>query len=124
MSGALCLCVFVGRDGWADFGEGGRDFVHGVEEGGAGMADGDAHELDSSPVSAEGGEQGEVLVGILGVLLVATEEHAEAHLYEDDGAVLPIEGVDVEGWVDMYSSCVDDVGGGSCFGGGSCSSRH
>jgi hypothetical protein len=70
--------------------------------------------LDSSPVSAKGGEQGEVLVGLLGVLLVTTEVPAKAQLYEDDGAVFLVEGVNVGGWVGWYSSCVDDVGGGSC----------
>ncbi len=39
-----------------DFGEGGREVVHDVDESGAGLADGDAYELDSSPVSAKGGE--------------------------------------------------------------------
>ncbi len=113
--GRLVFFIFtLGDDGMADLGEGGREVVHGVDEGGAGTADGDADEVDSSPISATGGQQGEVLVGLLSVLLVIAEVHAKAHLYEDDGAVLPIEGVDVGGWVGWHSSCVDDVGDGFC----------
>ncbi len=39
-----------GSDGGADLGEGGCEVVRGVDEGGAGVADGDADELDSSPI--------------------------------------------------------------------------
>ncbi len=38
----------------ADFGEGGCEAVRGVDEGGACVADGDADELDASPIFAEG----------------------------------------------------------------------
>ena len=104
----------LGGSGWADFGEGGHEVVHGVDEGRADVADGDANKLDSSPTSAKGGEQGKVLIGLLGVLLVAAEVLARAHLYEDDEAVHHVEGVNVGGWVGWHSSCVDDAGGGSC----------
>ncbi len=86
-------------DRWADFGEGGREVVNGVDEGSDSVADGDAYEFDSSLVSAKGGEQGEILVGILGVLLVTTEVSAEVHLYDDNGAIFHVEGIDVGGWV-------------------------
>ena len=58
-------------------------------------------------------EQGEILVGLLGVFLMATEVSAEADFEEDEGAILPIEGVEVEELVGRYSSCVDDVEGSS-----------
>ncbi len=38
--------------GGADLGEGGRNFGHGVVEGGAGMADGDANEVHAAPISS------------------------------------------------------------------------
>ncbi len=37
----------------ADLGDGGRDVSRRVVEGGDGVADGDAHDLDASPVSSE-----------------------------------------------------------------------
>ncbi len=37
----------LGGDGWADFGEGGREVVHGVDVDGAGVADGDARLVPS-----------------------------------------------------------------------------
>ena len=45
-----------GGDGGVDLGEGGCEVVHGVGEGGAGVADGDANELNSSPIFSEGVE--------------------------------------------------------------------
>ena len=45
-------------DGGADLGEGGCEVVRGVDEGGAGVVDGDADELDSSPIFSEGDEWG------------------------------------------------------------------
>ncbi len=43
-------------DGRADLGEGGREVIHGVDEGGAGVADGGAYKLYESPISSEGNE--------------------------------------------------------------------
>ncbi len=87
----------LGGDGWVDFGEGGREVVHDVDNGGASVADGDVYKLNSSPISAKGGEQGEIFVGLLGVFLVKAEVPTEAHLYEDNGAVLPVKGIYVGG---------------------------
>ncbi len=55
-----------------------------------------------------------VLVGLLGVFLMAAEVSAEVDFDEDEGAVIPVEGVDLGGRVGRQSSCVDDVGGSSC----------
>ena len=57
--------------------------------------------------------RGEVLVGLLGVFLMATGVSAEADFDDDEGADLPVEGVDVGGRIGRHSSCVDDVGGSS-----------
>ncbi len=46
----------LGGDGGADFGDGGYEVVSGVDEGGACVADGDADELDASPIFSEGGK--------------------------------------------------------------------
>ena len=100
-------------DGGADLGEGGCEVVRGVDEGGAGVAYGDAYELDASPVFAEDCEKGEVFFVLLGVFLVAAEVPAEAGLEDDEGTIFPVEGVPVRGWVDWHSECVDDVGGRS-----------
>ncbi len=78
------------------------------------MVDGDAYKFDTSLVSSKSGELGEVLGSLRGVLLMATEVSTQADLYEDERAVLPVEGVDVGVGVGWRSSCVDDVGGGSC----------
>ena len=45
---------------------------------------------------------------------MAAEVSAEADFEEDEGAVVPVEGVEVEGRIGRHSSCVDDVGGSSC----------
>ena len=45
-----------GGDGGSDPGEGGCEVVRGVDEGGAGVTDEDAHEFDSPPISSKGGE--------------------------------------------------------------------
>ena len=79
----------------ADFGEGGREVVRGVDEGSAGVADGDADELHASPVFAEGCEEGEVFVGLLVVFLMAAEVPAEADLEEEKAAIFPVERVEV-----------------------------
>ncbi len=42
-------------NGGADLGEGGGELVYGVDEGGAGVFDGDADELNSAPIPAKGG---------------------------------------------------------------------
>ncbi len=101
----------LGGDGGADLGEGGCEVVRGVDEGGACVVDGDADKLDASPIFSEGSKKGEILVGLLGVFLVASEVRAKAHLEENEGAVLLVEGVG--GWVGWHFLCVDDVGGGS-----------
>jgi hypothetical protein len=44
----------------------------------------------------------------------SSEVPAKADLYEDERAVLPVEGVDVGVGVGWHSSCVYDVGGGFC----------
>ncbi len=41
-----------GGDGRADLDEGGREAVHGVDEGGVGVVDGDANKLYASTISA------------------------------------------------------------------------
>ena len=51
----VSFALALGGDGGADLGEGGCEVVCSVGEGGAGVADGDADELDASPVFAEGG---------------------------------------------------------------------
>ena len=51
--GSLGAFAFpLGRNGGANLGEGGYDVRSCVVEGGAGVADGDAYELNASPVSA------------------------------------------------------------------------
>ncbi len=52
----MAFSFAFGGDGVADLGEGGCEVIHGVGEGGAGVADGDADELNSSPTFSEGGE--------------------------------------------------------------------
>ena len=55
--GRLVSFLFAfGGDGRADLGEGGCEVIRGVDEGGAGVTDGDANELDSSPIFSKGGE--------------------------------------------------------------------
>ena len=56
----------------------------GVVEGCADVADGDAYEVDPSPVASERGHQGAVLVGCLLELLVAAEVPALADLEEGE----------------------------------------
>ena len=53
----LSLCFSFGGVGGSDLGEGGRDDHRGVVEGGAGVADGDADELDAYPTSSEGAKE-------------------------------------------------------------------
>ena len=45
-----------GGDGGADLDEGGCEVVRDVEEGGAGVTDADAGELESSSIFSNGGE--------------------------------------------------------------------
>ena len=55
--GRLVTFSFTFRgDGGADLGEGGCDVVRGVDEGGDGVTDGNADELDSSPIFSKGDE--------------------------------------------------------------------
>jgi hypothetical protein len=109
----VSFTLALGGDGRANLGEGGREVVPGVDEGGAGVADGDTNKLYASLMSSEGSEYGEVLVGLLVVFLVAAKIPAETDLEEDEGTVLQVEGVDVGGCVGWHSSCVDYVGGSS-----------
>ncbi len=103
----------LGGDGGADFGESYGEVVRGVDEGGAGVADGDADEVDAVPVFAKGGEQGEVFIGLLGVFIVSAKVPAKADLEEDEGTILSVEGVGIGDGVCWHSSRVDNVGGGS-----------
>ena len=52
----VSFSLAFGGDGGADFGEGRCEVVRGVDERGAGVADGDAYELDWSPIFSKGGE--------------------------------------------------------------------
>ena len=63
MAFQLLLC----GDGGVDLCEGGRDVGRRVAEGGAGVTDGDAHELDASSISSEGAKEG----GYLSVFLAS-----------------------------------------------------
>ena len=62
----LAFCFSFCGDGAADFGEGRCDVSRGIVEGGAGVADRDADELDASLISSEGAKEGLVLLGLLG----------------------------------------------------------
>ena len=76
------------------------------------MADGNANEVNPSPITSERGHQGVVLIGFFLELLVATEVLAEADLEEDEGVVLAVEGVDFRGHVGRHlKGVVDDVEG-------------
>ena len=46
----LAFCVSFGGGRGANLGEGGRDVGRDIVEGGAGVVDGDANELDASPI--------------------------------------------------------------------------
>ena len=89
---ALCLlalcCSLIGGCRRGSHCEGGRDVGRGIKEGGAGVADVDAEELDASPISSKGAKEEVVLLGLLGELVVAAEVHAKANLEENEGAVL------------------------------------
>ena len=56
VGGFVAFSFAFGGVGGAVFGEGGCEVVHGAGEGGAGVADGDADELNSSSIFSEGGE--------------------------------------------------------------------
>jgi hypothetical protein len=71
----LALCSPLGGGRGASHGEGGDDVGRGIVEGGASVADGDANELDVSPISSKGANEGVVLLGLLGELIVAAEVH-------------------------------------------------
>ena len=82
--GRLVAFAFaLGGDRGADLGEGICEVVRSVDEGSAGVADGDANELNASPIFAEGCEEGEVFVGLPFVFLMAAEVPAEADLEEE-----------------------------------------
>ena len=97
----------------AGLGKGGRDDICRVLEGFACVADGDADEVDVSPVPSYGAEKGVVLLDLLGELVMATEVFAEADFHEDEGIVLAVEGGGVRRGVDWHSSGVDDFRGSS-----------
>ena len=71
------------------------------------MADGDAVEVHASPISSQGAEEGEVLLGLLCALVVEGEVPAKADLEEDEGALLAVEGVVVRGEVRWHSAGVE-----------------
>ncbi len=52
----VSFTLALGGDGRADLGEDGHDVVHGVNEGGAGVADGNSDKLYASSISSEGSE--------------------------------------------------------------------
>ncbi len=52
----VSFTLALGGDGRADLGEGGREVVRSVDEGGVGVADGDGDKLYASPISSKGGE--------------------------------------------------------------------
>ncbi len=62
------------------------------------MAEGDANELDASPISSEGAKEGVVFLGLLGELILEAEVPAEADLEEDEGAAFAVEGVEGPEW--------------------------
>jgi len=83
----LCLlvsCCSLGGGRVAGLGEGDRDVGRRVEEGSAGVADGDADELDASPISSEGAKEGVEFLGLLGVLFVEAEVSEKADLEKDE----------------------------------------
>ena len=58
----MTFALALGGDGGADFGEGGCEVVRGVDEGGACVADGDADELDASPIFLRAVSRGRYLL--------------------------------------------------------------
>ncbi len=46
----VSFSFMIGGDGRTDLGEGGCEVVRGVDEGSAGVADGNAYKFDTSPV--------------------------------------------------------------------------
>jgi hypothetical protein len=82
-------------------------------EGGAGVAVGDANELDSAPISSEGANKGVVFLGLLGELDLEADVPSKADLEKDEGAVLAVEGVEVLSGIGWHPSDVDNVRGGS-----------
>ena len=77
------------------------------------MADGNANEVQASPISSQGAEEGVILLGLLCALVVEAEVPANADLEKDEGAVLAVEGVVVRGGVRWHSADVNDVRGSS-----------
>ena len=80
-------------------------------EGGAGVADGDGHELHLSPELLEFIDEGGVFGGLLLEPLVASEVLAETDLDNDHVALLAVEGGRVRLGAVRDSSGVDQVGG-------------
>ena len=73
------------------------------------MTDREGDKLDPSPLSFEGRDEGEVLLGIFVELVVAAEVLAEADLDDDEGALFYVEGCRVGRRSVWDSSCVDEV---------------
>ena len=57
------------------------------------MADEDEDEVHASPISAQGAEEGMILLGLLCALVAKAEVPAKADLKKDEGAVFAVEGV-------------------------------
>ncbi len=69
----LAAFLSLSGDGRADLGEGSGDVDRRVVEGSAGVADGEAHELDAFPISLGDAKEEMVFLSLLGKLLVASE---------------------------------------------------
>ncbi len=72
--------------------EGGREALLGLVEHCAGVADGDADELQCALDCYEGRDEGGVLLVLLFQPFVEAEVLAECGVHEDEGALLPVEG--------------------------------
>ena len=67
------FCCLFGDGRGAGLGEGDRDVSRRVEEGSAGVTDGDVNDLDASPISSEGAKKGVIFLGLLGELILEAE---------------------------------------------------
>jgi len=66
--------------------------IHRVVENGAGVADGDAQELDAFPISSEGANEGWYFSVFLVSFFLASEITSEADLKEDERVVIVVKG--------------------------------
>ena len=80
-------------------------------EGGARVTDGDGHEFHLSPHRLEGGDEWDVLCGLLLKPLVASEVLAKSDFDEDEVALLAVDSARVRRRGVRYSSGADEVGG-------------